>query len=499
MENIEKNEKHYLILTYGCQMNVHESEKLAGILEENGYTHCTDATSADIVVFNTCAIRENAEEKIFGNLGELKNIKIANPNMIIAIGGCMSQQKGYAEQILKKFPFVDIVFGTHNLADFEKLLKERVETGKKIANISEDETIALRDRLTIARTSGVNAWVNIMYGCNNFCTYCIVPYVRGREVSRPEEDILTEVKKLLAEGYKQITLLGQNVNSYKGVDKNGKEVSFAKLLSDIDDLSSDKYRIRFMTSHPRDLSSETIDVIAKSKHICHGIHLPVQSGSDNILKTMNRHYDIVRYNSLVKEIREKIPDSELTTDIIVGFPGETEEDFEKTLDVMRYAEYMQIFGFNYSKRKGTPAEKMPNQIDESVQKERLTRLIELKNEIINRKTAEMLGKTYEVLAESFDEQKNLVYGSLDSGKTISFAGTKACVGEFIMVKVVEVKKSVIFGEIINKDEVSSFKEKNFLHPIEVSILPKNQNGMKILRENKKNKKINDDKKSQKKQ
>lgn len=488
--------KKYLILTFGCQMNVHESEKLAGILEDNGYEACGDATQADIVVFNTCAIRENAEQKIFGNIGELKNIKIAKPEMIIAIGGCMSQQKNYANEIMQKYPYVDIVFGTHNLADFEKFLKTRTETGKKIVEVVEDETIALRDGLNISRTSGVNAWVNIMYGCNNFCTYCIVPYVRGREVSRPEAEILNEVKKLLAEGYRQITLLGQNVNSYCGKDENGEVVSFAKLLADIDALDG-KFRIRFMTSHPRDLSSEVIDVIAASKHICNGIHLPVQSGSNDVLKAMNRHYDIERYNSLVDEIKAKIPDSELTTDIIVGFPGETEEDFLDTLEVMKRTQYMQIFGFIYSKRKGTPAEKMENQVDEKIKKERLSRLLAVKNEIINRKTAKMLGQTYEVLVESYDEVKDVLYGSLDSGKTISFKGSKNCIGEFVDVKVKEVRKSVIYGEIVNAEQTLNFAEKNFKLPIEVSILPKDQKGMKILRENKQNKKLESDKKSKK--
>ncbi|MBR3885745.1 MAG: tRNA (N6-isopentenyl adenosine(37)-C2)-methylthiotransferase MiaB [Clostridia bacterium] len=487
-------DKKYLILTFGCQMNVHESEKLAGILEQNGYTACDNAVDADIVVFNTCAIRENAEQKIFGNLGELKNIKIAKPDTIIAIGGCMSQQNGVAEDIMKRFPFVDIVFGTHNLADFERFLIERKTKGKRICEITDDEKIALRDNLNIARTSGVNAWVNIMYGCNNFCTYCIVPYVRGREVSRPEQDILREVKKLLDDGYKQITLLGQNVNSYAGLDENGNKVSFAKLLSDIDSFDG-KYRVRFMTSHPKDLSSEAIDVISKSKHICHGIHLPVQSGSDEILKKMNRHYDINRYNSVVDEIRAKIPDSELTTDIIVGFPGETEEDFEKTLDVIKRSEYLQIFGFIYSKRKGTPAEKMTEQVEDKVSKNRLNRLLEVKNEIINRKSAEMLNKTYEVLVESFDEEKQILYGSLDSGKTISFKGNKNAVGEFVDVKVTEVKKSVIFGEIVS--DTSNFKEKNISFPIEVSILPKGQKTLKLLRENKQTAKSINDKKSKK--
>lgn len=487
-------DKKYLILTFGCQMNVHESEKLAGILEQNGYVACDNAVDADIVVFNTCAIRENAEQKIFGNLGELKNIKLAKPDTIIAIGGCMSQQKGTAEDIMKRFPFVDIVFGTHNLADFERFLIERKTKGKRICEITDDEKIALRDNLNISRTSGVNAWVNIMYGCNNFCTYCIVPYVRGREVSRPEKDILNEVENLLKTGYKQITLLGQNVNSYSGLDENGEKIGFAKLLKDVDSFE-EKYRVRFMTSHPKDLSSEAIDVIANSKHICHGIHLPVQSGSDNMLAKMNRHYDIKRYNSVVDEIKAKIPDSELTTDIIVGFPGETEEDFEKTLDVMKRTEYLQIFGFIYSKRKGTPAEKMTEQVDENVSKDRLNRLLKVKNEIINRKSAEMLGKTYEVLVESFDEQKQILYGSLDSGKTVSFKGNKNAVGEFVDVKITSVKKSVIAGEIVS--DTNNFKEKNFNYPIETSILPKDQKSMKILRDNKKSAKIINDKKSNK--
>ena len=493
---MDLNKKKYLILTYGCQMNVHESEKLAGILENKGYEVCTNATEADVVVFNTCAIRENAEQKIFGNIGELKNIKIAKPDMIIAIGGCMSQQKNYAEEIMSRFPFVDIVFGTHNLADFESMLDEKIKKGKRIASVVEDETIALRDSLKISRTSGVNAWVNIMYGCNNFCTYCIVPYVRGREVSRPEKDILKEVENLLKEGYKQITLLGQNVNSYRGKDENGNEISFDKLLADIDKFDY-KFRLRFMTSHPKDLSSEVIDVIANSKHICHGIHLPIQCGSDKILASMNRKYTTERYMKLINEIKEKISDAELTTDIIVGFPGETEEDFEGTLDIMKKVEYMQIFGFIYSKRKGTVAEKMSDHVDTKTKKERLSRLLEVKNEIINRKTQEMLGKVYEVLVESYDAEKDVLYGSLDSGKTISFKGHKNCVGEFIDVRVSQVRKSVIYGEIVDEGATENFKEKSFKCPIEVSILPKDQKGMKVLRENKKNQKAVNDLKSKK--
>lgn len=488
-------EKKYLILTYGCQMNVHESEKLAGILENNGYIACNNAVEADIVVFNTCAIRESAEQKIFGNIGELKNIKLVKPDMIIAIGGCMSQQDKYASEIMQRFPFVDIVFGTHNLGAFEDLLKQRFDTNKRVSAVVENEEIAVRDSMKPARTSGVNAWVNIMYGCNNFCTYCIVPYVRGREVSRPEKDILIEVESLLKEGYKQITLLGQNVNSYHGINENGEEIGFAKLLKDIDALDYE-FRLRFMTSHPKDLSSEVIEVIAESKHICHGIHLPVQSGSDKILASMNRRYTKEKYLKLVEEIKTKIPDAELTTDIIVGFPGETEEDFLETLDVMKKARYMQIFGFIYSKRKGTVAEKMENHIDVKTKKERLSRLLAVKNEIIDEQAKDMVGKVYRVLVESSAEDDKL-YGSLDSGKTISFKGPKNCLGEFVDVKVVSARKSVIYGEIENPELVINFKEKNFKLPIDVSILPKDQKGMKILRENKQTKKSQNDDKSKK--
>ena len=474
-------------------MNVHESEKLAGILEDMGYSPCDNAVDADVVVFNTCAIRESAEQKIFGNIGELKNIKINKPDMIIAVCGCMSQQKNYAEEILRRYPYVDIIFGTHNLSKFGELLSQRVAYGKKVSSIVDEENIVFRDNMKIARTSGVNAWVNIMYGCNNFCTYCIVPYVRGREVSRQEENILDEVENLLKKGYKQITLLGQNVNSYKGLSNSGETVDFAKLLLDIDKFDYD-FRLRFMTSHPKDLSSEVIDVIANSKHICHGIHLPVQSGSDKILASMNRKYTRERYFSLVDEIKKKIPDAELTTDIIVGFPGETEEDFEETLDVVKRVGYMQIFGFIYSKRKGTVAEKMDGQIDPKTKKERLSRLIATKNEIINEKSAQMLGKTYRVLVESRNED-GVLFGSLDSGKTVSFEGNKNCVGEFVDVVIKNVRKSVIYGEIVDKEMTEHFKEKNFICPIECSILPKDQKTMKMLRENKKNKKLLNDNKS----
>lgn len=481
-------DKKYLILTYGCQMNVHESEKIAGILEKLNYSPCTDATAADIVVFNTCAIRESAEQKIFGNIGELKNIKLAKPNMIIAVGGCMSQQKNYPDEIMKRFPFVDIVFGTFNLTQFEDFLKQRQTSGKRVTSISDDEKLSLI-KSEFSRTSGVNAWVNIMYGCNNFCTYCIVPYVRGREISRDPEDIIFEVKSLLDSGYKQITLLGQNVNSYSAKDKNGNAVNFAKLLQMVDSFDC-KYRIRFMTSHPKDLSSEVIDVIAKSKHICHGLHLPVQSGSNEILKAMNRKYTAEKYLALVDEIKTKIPDAELSTDIIVGFPNETEEDFLQTLALVEKVKYTQIFAFIYSKRKGTVAEKMSGQIDLKVKKERLVRLNELKNSIINKHASDMLARTYEVLIES--EENGKLFGTLDSGKTIILKGDKNLVGLFVDAKVCKVKDSVIFGEILNADKLKVDTSANFKFPCKVSILPKEEKSLKILRKNKSEfKNIND--------
>ena len=294
---MESSDKKYLIMTYGCQMNVHESEKLAGILENLGYSQTNALDKADIVVFNTCAIRETAEQKIMGNIGEVKPVKAKKKEMIVAVCGCMSQQEGYPELLKEKFPFLDIILGTHNISELGELIKRRIETNKKISEIKQSMDIAARDNMPKKRTSGVNAWVNINYGCNNFCTYCIVPYVRGREVSRPKEDIVNEVKECVNLGFKQITLLGQNVNSY-GNDNREKFGTFAELLAEIDKIPG-KFRIRFMTSHPKDLSDEVISTIAKSNKICHYLHLPVQSGSDRILKLMNRNYTIEKYLSLI--------------------------------------------------------------------------------------------------------------------------------------------------------------------------------------------------------
>ncbi len=438
---------NYLIKTYGCQMNVHESEKLAGILEKMGYLPCEKDEDADVVVFNTCAIRESAEQKIFAHIGELKKLKAKNKNMIIALCGCMTQQKNYPENIMKKFPFVDIIFGTHNLADFEKFMDQRKKTQKKVIDIQETEDIFCRDNMPKKRTSGINAWVNIMYGCNNFCTYCIVPYVRGREISRPLDEIVSEVKELIFEGYKQITLLGQNVNSY-GNDINDGKTTFASLLKTLDNLEGD-FRLTFMTSHPKDISDEVLETIGTSKHILHYLHLPVQSGSDSILKAMNRKYTISWYLNRIEKARELIPDVEFSSDIIVGFPGETEDDFIKTMELAKTVRYEQMFMFIYSKRKGTVAEKMNNQVELPVKKERLRRLIELQNKIGSEVSEKYVGKTFDVLVcDVHPKKKGFLIGTTFTNKNVCFAGDPSLVGKTVKVFIESNKLTVLNGKIM---------------------------------------------------
>lgn len=454
----KKDFMKYYINTYGCQMNVHESEKLAGILEELGYTLAQDDKSADVVVFNTCAIRESAEQKIFGNIGSLKGVKQKNPNMIIAICGCMSQQAGYDELIVKKYPYVDIIFGTHNLAKFSDLLKQRQLSKKRVVEITQTEDIKLRDSMTSARTSGVNAWVNITYGCNNFCTYCIVPYVRGREVSRPMADIIAEVESLLKQGYKQITLLGQNVNSY-GNDISDESVNFANLLKQIDQLNY-KFRLRFMTSHPKDLTSAVLQVMADGKHVCKYLHLPLQSGSDSILKAMNRHYVSSDYLKLIAKAKKLMPQIEFSSDIIVGFPGETEDDFNKTLEVIKKVGYQQLFTFIYSKRKGTVAASMENQIPLEIKKQRLKQLIDCQHKIATDISGKYIGSTLEVLVEGVHPKKTgYLMGSTDFGKTISFDGDENLLGSFVQVQVLKANNTTLTGKIVSVDQPSSNKYK----------------------------------------
>ena len=367
----------YHIVTYGCQMNVHESEKIANVLEELNYQPTENREDADIIVFNTCAIREGAENRAFGNIGALKQQKKRNKNLIIVVCGCMTQQKDVQEKIFKTFPFVDIVIGTHNLYNLKTLISRKITDRKRIKEYQESGE--LHEELIAKRTSGDNAWVNIMYGCNNFCTYCIVPYVRGREISRKKSDILNEIKDIIAtNSYKTITLLGQNVNSYGNDDKT--QGTFSELLQDICNLDGD-FKLTFMTSHPKDLSDEVIDVMSKNDKILKELHLPVQSGSNKILKAMNRNYTIEHYLDIVKKLRDKMPNIRLTTDIIVGFPGETEEDFNQTCELVKKVRYDGIFAFMYSKRSGTVAEKLPNQIDEDTKHNRVNYSLDLEKEI----------------------------------------------------------------------------------------------------------------------
>ncbi|MBQ7466468.1 MAG: tRNA (N6-isopentenyl adenosine(37)-C2)-methylthiotransferase MiaB [Clostridia bacterium] len=434
----------YLIKTYGCQMNVHESEKLAGILENMGYKVCEDEKDADLILFNTCAIRESAEQKIFAHIGELKKLKAQKKDMIIAICGCMSQQTGYPENILKKFPFVDIIFGTHNISELEDFILKRKSLKKKVVDIKENEDISNRDLMPKKRTSGINAWVNIMYGCNNFCTYCIVPYVRGREVSRPINDIKKEVENVVKEGYKQVTLLGQNVNSY-GNDVGDENVNFANLLKTLDEIEGD-FRLTFMTSHPKDISKEVIDIIAGSKHILHYLHLPVQSGSDKVLKAMNRRYTAENYFEKIEYAKSKIPDIEFSSDIIVGFPGETEEDFNDTMELVKKVQYEQLFMFIYSKRKGTVAEKMGNQVDLATKKDRLKRLIALQNEIGSKVAEKYIGKTVDVLVSDVHPKKQgYLIGTTFTNKNVNFAGDRSLIGKTVKVKIQSSKLTVLYG------------------------------------------------------
>lgn len=451
IEQLEKNkveegkEKLFFISTFGCQMNEEDSEKLSGMLKTQGYTPTENRDEASIVIFNTCCVRENAENKVFGNLGMLKKQKEKNPDLIIALCGCMMQQKGMADEILKRFPYVDIIFGTHNSYKFPEYL-HRVQTdGVQIKEIFDKEA-EIVEGVPIDRKSSVKAFVTIMYGCNNFCTYCVVPFVRGRERSRKPEDIIKEIKELVAQGYKEVTLLGQNVNSYgKGLEE---EISFADLLRRINEIDGLE-RIRFMTSHPKDLNIEVIHAIRDCDKLCEQIHLPVQSGSDAILKVMNRHYTKEYYLDLAKKIREEIPDVTFTTDIIVGFPGETEEDFLETIDLVKKVQYDSAFTFIYSRRNHTPADRMENQISDDVKHDRFNRLVEVVNEgiVASNKAAE--GKVYEVLVEGTsknDETK--LTGRTRNGKLVNFDGCKEMIGKLVNVKIVEAKSFSLVGEII---------------------------------------------------
>ncbi|MEG2084867.1 MAG: tRNA (N6-isopentenyl adenosine(37)-C2)-methylthiotransferase MiaB [Clostridia bacterium] len=436
--------QYYKIVTYGCQMNIHESEKMSGILESLGYTEAENVETADIIVFNTCCIRDTAESRALGNIGALKKLKKLNPNKIICVSGCMTQQKDRAEDIKKRYPFIDIILGTTNQHLLGKYLEEYILNRKKIVNIDATEKPAVIENEKCYRTSGCNAWINITYGCNNFCTYCIVPYVRGRERSRKLNAVLAEFRQMVDDGYKEITLLGQNVNSYGHDLQDG--TNFATLLRKIDEIDGD-FRVRFMTSHPKDINREIIDIIAKSKNLCKNIHLPIQSGSNNVLKAMNRHYTKEYYLDIIEEIKQKIPNCGITTDIMVGFPGETEQDFNDTLEVVKKVRYSSAFTFIYSPRTGTPAALM-EQIPYEIKSERIQRLIKLQNKITKEISKEYEGRVFTVLCEGFNEKLNTICGRTDCGRMVNFNGDKQLIGKFVDVKISHSTSASLFGEVL---------------------------------------------------
>lgn len=435
----------YYIETWGCQMNEEDSEKLSGMLKRIGYTRTENKEEAGIILFNTCCVRENAENKVFGNLGALKKLKKKNPDLIIGICGCMMQQEGMADRILKEFPYVNIIFGTHNAYKFPEYLNRIRTEGVQIKEIFNKET-EIVEGLPIDRESSVKAFVTIMYGCNNFCTYCIVPYVRGRERSRKPEDILKEIRELVAQGYKEITLLGQNVNSYgKGLEE---DVDFAKLLRMINEIEGLE-RVRFMTSHPKDLTVDVIMAIKECDKLCEQIHLPVQSGSNSILKKMNRHYTREYYLDLVKKIKEEIPGVTLTTDIIVGFPGETEEDFQETLELVKEVGYSSAFTFIYSRRNNTPADMMLNQVSEEDKHHRFNRLVAAVNERVIAQNKAEEGNILEVLVEgnSKNDAEKLT-GRTRTGRLVNFTGEGINAGDIVNVKITRAQNFSLIGEVI---------------------------------------------------
>ena len=431
----------YHISTFGCQMNFKDSEKLAGILEEIGYVE-TETEAADFVLLNTCTVRENANQKVYGHLGILKNYKKKNPHMMIALCGCMMQEELVVKKLKESYRFVDIIFGTHNIYKLAELIQTRLESDRMVVDLWKDAKEIVED-LPSVRKYTFKAGVNIMFGCNNFCSYCIVPYVRGRERSREPEDIIHEIEDMVSEGVVEIMLLGQNVNSYGKTLEH--PISFAQLLERVEQIPGLK-RIRFMTSHPKDLSDDLITVMAKSEKICRHMHLPVQSGSSRLLERMNRRYTKEHYLELVRKLREAIPDISLTTDIIVGFPGETEEDFEETLDVVRQAEYDSAYTFIYSKRTGTPAANMPDQIPDDVVKERFNRLLQVVAESSAKRTGRLEGQTAEVLVEGISEQDpSMITGRLSNNLLVHFPGDESYIGKLCKVHLDQAKGFYYIG------------------------------------------------------
>ncbi len=435
------------VKTYGCQQNVSDSEKYKGMLSQMGFSFTDNQNDADVILFNTCAIRENAENKALGNLGWVKNIKKSKPELFVIICGCMTEQENIVEKIKIIYPFVNLVIGTHSAHKFPELFykayqKIHEKSGKIFIR---EKTDVVPEELPIKRDGKLKAFVSVMYGCNNFCSYCIVPYVRGRERSRNPESIIEEFKGLVDSGYKDITLLGQNVNSYgKGLRE---EINFPELLRRLDKIEGD-YKIRFMTSHPKDATHELFDVIANSRHIAHHIHLPVQCGSNRILKLMNRKYDVGTYLEKVNYAKSKIPDLTLTSDIIVGFPGETYEEFKGTLELIKKVEFSSLFTFIYSPRTGTPAAKMPDPFDKPEKTKRILELLKLQEEISKKLCGEMVGKKMRVLAESVEPKSGDIMCRTDGNIIVQVPGDKEIIGNFVDAMITDSKNESLIGKLI---------------------------------------------------
>lgn len=429
--------------TFGCQMNAHDSEKLLGMLKEMGYEETAEEKDADFVIYNTCCVRENAENKVYGNLGYLKHQKKENPDMRIALCGCMMQQDVVLQTIKEKYKHVDIVFGTFNLYKLAELMYINMETNAPVFDIWKEHGEIVED-LPAIRHFKYKASVNIMFGCNNFCSYCIVPYVRGRERSRCSQDIINEVKDLAADGVKEITLLGQNVNSYgKGLDEN---ITFAELLRKVNEIEGIE-RIRFMTSHPKDLSDELIYAMRDCEKVCNHIHLPFQAGNNEILRRMNRHYTKEHYLGLVEKLRKEIPNIAITTDIIVGFPGESAEDVDDTIDVIKKARFNGAFTFIYSKRTGTPAAIMEDQVPEAEAKRNFNRVLEALNPVIYELNSEKVGKVYKVMADDVSaNDESFITGRLEDNSLVHFKGDKSMIGDIFDVRITDCKTFYLIGE-----------------------------------------------------
>ena len=434
----------FFVHSFGCQQNAADSEKIVGMLLEMGFERADDAKSADIVFFNTCAVRENAELRVFGNVGELKKAKKQNPNMLIALCGCMTQQAHIAEKIKKSYPFVDLVIGTHALHRIPEMLLDIFENKKRIFDFAEHDGF-IAEGLPVKREGSIKAWLPIMYGCDNFCSYCIVPYVRGRERSRTSQAVIAEAKELVALGYKEITLLGQNVNSYgKGLEE---DITFSELLRRINAIEGD-FRIRFMTSHPKDATRELIDTIAECDKVCKSLHLPVQSGSNRVLSQMNRRYTVESYLSLIDYAKERIPNISFSSDLIVGFPGETREEFLETCELIKKVRYDLLYTFVYSKRSGTKAAVMEDPISEKEKGLWLRELLDIQSKITEERFSQLVGTVQRILVEGEGKNNGTLVGRTDTNIITELEGDKALIGQFVDVKITKAYNWAVAGELI---------------------------------------------------